>query len=1000
VTGHLTSASELPIDASVLPDSPFESMVPTKSVNNFAGIESEPATVSVARWIVAEDPLASTQPTVDPHGPATDSINRSQNPTQAPAGSPEKSASASPESGIEYKLLKRVGQGGMGEVWSALQTTLNRPVAVKRLLPKRLREDPGLRGEAIEEFRREAMVAGRLEHPNIVPIHDLGADDQGLPLIAMKLVGGKNWADIIKADFEAMPAPDFLGKHLTVLTAVCNAVALAHDRGVVHRDIKPAQVMVGQFGEVLLMDWGLAIAWKDTTTEEAPGLPLPAPGRASNPAGTPALMAPEQTDSTADRIGPWTDVFLLGGTLYLLLTGSYPYQSATSQVSFVRAMAVEQERPEARKPGRWIPAELADIAMRALSPAPKDRYSSVEAFRQALSDWVTGAARRREAEALVEECVAALGTSLGSYAEFEHVLHRLDRARALWPDQTAVDALYAEAKQGYAALALKSRDLTLARVQALGVSDEPIRRDLLASVDRAEAMSRRAERQRQWAVRGVIVLLLALVSSGAVFVYKIDRSRLAEVAARVESDRQRERAERSRDEAESLIQYMVTDLVEKLRPIGQLDLLDAVLNQVDVSLMRREEAASSPEELMSKLALALKMSDVRASQGNMIAAESIARRGVDLALEMSATNPTSLPIQLNLGTAWNNLGDSLVLQGRLEESLEAYRKGMEPIQRLAFDFPDEPQWQSSLGNCRSRISDIQERRGDWEGAMETIRPNLDIYTRLLEWDPDDAQLRIQLSSTYTRIGGLHMKYDRYPEAGDAFAKAEALTRINYEESPNNAQLKREMASVVIRLANLAILNGDIPTAQRHLEESLGLYSELAEIDPTNRRWQREWAIALSIRSKLERELKQLEAALETELQSLQIHRRLVEVDPSNVQDRTDVAYSLVRVADMYRDLGDREQTIAYYLESLALHEDLKKLDTNVRRTREAANIHARYGRVLLQYGDIDGAEREAKIALEGLESLDQPNLPALKMVRDDVAAIAEARAKLVATPEP
>jgi len=209
---------------------------------------------------------------------------------------------------IEYDTVKEIGRGGFGEVWEAVQTSLDRVVAVKRLRRDRFQNATVSRGytrHMEEAFRREAMTAACLEHPNIVPVHDLALDNEGAPLLAMKLVRGSQWDTLMRTDFRDMPVEGFLAKHIPILLSVAQAVAFAHSRGIVHRDIKPGQVMVGEFGEVVLMDWGLAILF-DATALKGSGQRLSAmlakdPNSGTSPAGTLAFMAPEQTETTGAR---------------------------------------------------------------------------------------------------------------------------------------------------------------------------------------------------------------------------------------------------------------------------------------------------------------------------------------------------------------------------------------------------------------------------------------------------------------------------------------------------------------------------------------------------------------------------------------------------------------------------------------------------------------------------------------------------------------------------
>lgn len=357
-----------------------------------------------------------------------------------------------------FTLRRIVGRGGYGEVWEAQQSSLGRLVAVKRIRQDQLdkaRSQNPFEAEMIErEFRQEAVTTGVLDHPNIVPVYDLGRDAEGSPLLAMKLVKGKAWNALLKDDLH-LPLPDILGKHLPILRQVAQAVAFAHAKGVIHRDLKPAQVMVGEFGEVILMDWGLAVSFRAIDPNErydldvlTPALAAPQSRFAPNPAGTPSFMAPEQTLRTGELLGPWTDIYLLGGILFYLLTGTSPHAGTSITRVMAHAMIGEVERPSLRAPKREIPPELDSLCAAALSREPRDRTPSAEAFIAALDDYVTGSGRRRESIRFLEDAKGVLGTV--ETADEESIIRAfapLDHALARWPDNSAARQLLAQANE-------------------------------------------------------------------------------------------------------------------------------------------------------------------------------------------------------------------------------------------------------------------------------------------------------------------------------------------------------------------------------------------------------------------------------------------------------------------------------------------------------------------------------------------------------------------------
>ncbi|MBK8691743.1 MAG: cyclic nucleotide-binding domain-containing protein [Deltaproteobacteria bacterium] len=284
-----------------------------------------------------------------------------------------------------YTDLGLVARGGMGAVRRALDRPLGRHVAVK-LLHDSISDRPDL----VQRFVLEAQITGALEHPNIVPVHLLGEGADGLPCFSMKLVEGRTLrAEIL--DPAGLPWPSGRLDHLVqVLLKVCDAVAFAHSRGVVHCDIKPENIMVGEFGQVYLMDWGVArvidpVAFgrHDVLPPERLGAPEPSNQRV-HIYGTPAYMAPEQAIGLHDAIDERTDVYLLGAVLYEMLTGKAPHSGDSLMAVVWQAASGKVVAPREQVPQLDLPEGLCLTAMRALSSVPGDRYQRVVDFRSEL----------------------------------------------------------------------------------------------------------------------------------------------------------------------------------------------------------------------------------------------------------------------------------------------------------------------------------------------------------------------------------------------------------------------------------------------------------------------------------------------------------------------------------------------------------------------------------------------------------------------------------------
>jgi len=290
-----------------------------------------------------------------------------------------------------------LGEGGRGVVRRVYDPAVGRHVAVKLTVP-------GAPKSAALELLREARIAGRLAHPNIVPVYALGRREDGRPALLMKQIVGTRWAD------QLLDRERDLSEHLGILVQVCNAVAFAHKKGVVHRDLKPSNIMVGEFGEVYVLDWGLAV-----TLEDEPDGLLARAADVVDIAGTPGYMAPEMASAEGARIDTRTDVYLLGGILHELLTGRAPHQFKS-----VREALVASFKSAAPKFDASVPDELASICRRALQREPAERFQDVVSFRDAINAYLKHHASR----ALQQE-------ALGRVAGFERLLHEPEELHKL-----------------------------------------------------------------------------------------------------------------------------------------------------------------------------------------------------------------------------------------------------------------------------------------------------------------------------------------------------------------------------------------------------------------------------------------------------------------------------------------------------------------------------------------------------------------------------------------
>lgn len=430
---------------------------------------------------------------------------------------------ATPHKRAAFVLTKVVGTGGHGEVHEALQTSLGRIVAVKRIRDEVYRAHGNNRDAAYlveADFQQEALVAGALEHPNIVPVHDYGADENGRPLLAMKLIRGKSWEELIEEEWVSHGSQtEYLNHQLRILQDVAQAVAFAHSRGIVHRDLKPSQVMVGEFGETVLMDWGLAVFYGSsahhfTLAQHTLAQVLPTPMTASNPAGTPAFMAPEQTRESAADIGPWTDIFLLGGTLYYILTGTTPFACETIVATMDRASRCEFDPPQVRSSDREIPLELSQLCLRCMMSRPEDRLGSAKEFIAEISSYLSGSSKRTESIAITNRIRETANNPEYGYKDLAEIIAQLANARGLWRENDEVAVQLDLVRERYARMALSNGDLSLAAAQIALISNSEKRKLLEGAHREDEAAVNRQKRAGVYFQYSSIVLLIALLFIG------------------------------------------------------------------------------------------------------------------------------------------------------------------------------------------------------------------------------------------------------------------------------------------------------------------------------------------------------------------------------------------------------------------------------------------------------------------------------------------------------
>ena len=862
----------------------------------------------------------------DPSAAGTKVQNPYDDETAAHIAQPSSVPSTAPI-GTRFEPITKLGEGGQGEVWLARDPSLGREVALK-VIRSKLRHASAIRAQ----FQREAEVTGKLEHPNIVPIYELGtcgaspvaddcasqSDTDGAPYYVMRVYHEQSLHEAITEFHKQGWSDHRLRELLSRFVDVCNAVGYAHSRGVIHRDLKPQNVMLGEFGETLVVDWGLAkVVGRDDSHVDQPGDGTIRMEHDTNETaagsivGTPSFMSPEQARGEVQTLGPPTDIYGLGGILYVLLTGQPPVQQRGSiaTLEFVRAGRIAPpETVNAR-----VPPALAAICRKALAKEPLDRYQRAEVDDEPLIITLANDVTRWLNDA-----------SLSPDVYREPILARsrrwLRRHQSL-ATSTAAGVLVAVATLSimFVIVADRNRSLSDAYKQQYTLRQE-------SETQKKKAVSKEAE------ARGLHIL--------------------AEKNA-ADADEQREKAESSADDANRSKKQAETNAADADR---QRKEAVAAREQADV---QRELAETNEETARKQTQLALNtfntvIFDIQRGLQNVPGAGDLRKKLLGTAIEGLghighiasefagagiADRQTSVALSemaetvLRIGLSEGDVpipGVEATTPAQFALVLHERANGI--LVRLAAVDRAQRGPQRDLLISFNKLGEAYENTGDSTRATEYYIRALEIADRLVESNPEDHRDRHYQAVTFFHLGKMSHQTNKTQQAIEYFKRYREICGKLVNANPNNAQAERNLAIGHNTLGEMSLDTGDLDQAVGDLRQALRIRERLVRDHPTDAQLQRDLSGTYDNLGRFNQGTGEVEQANNFYHKALEIRTKLVRSAPNEAWAQGDMAISFRRLGDLTLQTGIVEEAISYFHEFRKITARLAQADqTNVVR---------------------------------------------------------------------
>ena len=765
----------------------------------------------------------------------------------------------SPETRIShYRRLHRLGAGGMGEVYVGFEETLKRRVALKAVHSEQRRH-----AESKTRFLREAQILSQLDHPNICRVYDYIEDEQRDWLI-LELIEGKNLRQALQAGLD-------WSARLRIAEQIADVLVVTHAAGVVHRDLKPGNVMITDTGVVKVLDFGLArsvagvhqapaashvnvrVASQDDTGGVS-AAPMAAADVASGfhttfgvVTGTVGYMSPEQ--ATGDATSSASDMYSFGLLLQELFTGKPPYDTT---LDYTTLLARTQVGATTAVTG--VDADLAALIQRLKSTAAAQRPTAVEVADRLR--WIRGKPKRR-----------------------------------------------------------------LIRF-------------------------------------GVAAAALLVVLGATKYTVDLERERTIAVAAREEADRRRE-------QAESLIGFMLGDLRARLQEVGRLDVLDEVGRQATAYFNAVPPELLSGDELFRRSQSMHQIGQIRQAEGNLKAASDAYRDSIAFAEQAVALDSTNGEWQVGLANARFYAGEALRVQGDLTGAMREYQAYRDIAQRLVDREPQNERWLLELSYGLGGVAFVHEAQGDFESARRELESAQLLKEDLARRNPADVERRQAVASGHIRMGMVLDKLGEVDAALKHFLADLDIRRALVAHQPDNFALKRNYQVALNYVGGAYEDRGDLDMAVEYYRQRREVAAAYAAADPRNANWRRDLAAAETTYAGVLRLLGSLREAEQAYQRAIAILRPIVEAAPDLAIRQRDLADAELGLGMTYLERGEVEGAAARADTVQRVLAPLLARGNDREATRKAAEGRLLAADVAARRGNAQFAQqlREAALAL-------------------------------------